>query len=205
MNKMKNEKMKNDRTSPRFAELVSRAPFMVIRRRCKKCAAIIAAAAIAASAAACAGRNDPAGTAVPSAGASAPASDSLAPSDSPAPSESLAPSDSQTPAPKAVYHSMSQEDAKRVMDGGDPYILVDVRTQAEYDVKHITGAVLIPVDEIENRAADELPDKDALIMVYCRSGVRSKNAAGILVGLGYTNVQDIGGIQTWPFDNVEGG
>ena len=113
-------------------------------------------------------------------------------------------SDTSDMSVRAEYHKLSQEDAKKIMDGGDPYILVDVRTQSEYDEKHIIGAILIPVTEIKDRAEKELPDKNALIMVYCRSGVRSKNAAGILVDLGYANVQDIGGISTWPYDNVAG-
>ena len=100
----------------------------------------------------------------------------------------------------AEYHKMAQEDAKALMDRGGAYILVDVRTQGEYDDRHIAGAALIPLAEIQNRAENELPDKDALIMVYCRTGVRSKNAAEILVGLGYTNIQDIGGIAAWPYE-----
>jgi len=73
-------------------------------------------------------------------------------------------------------------------------------TQAEYDEKHIVGAILIPVDEIKDRAEGELPDKNALVMVYCRTGVRSKNASEILVELGYVNIQDIGGISTWSYE-----
>ena len=104
--------------------------------------------------------------------------------------------------PVAEYHKISQQRAKEIMDSGEPYILVDVRTKEEYDEGHIQGAVLIPVDEIADRAQTELPDKEALILVYCRAGVRSKAAAEILVELGYSNVQDIGGIVDWPYDNV---
>ncbi|MCL1981550.1 MAG: rhodanese-like domain-containing protein [Clostridiales bacterium] len=100
----------------------------------------------------------------------------------------------------AEYHKITQEAAKAIIDSGDSYILLDVRTQEEYNAEHIVGATLIPVDEIKSRAGDELTDKDALIMVYCRTGVRSKNASEILVGLGYTNIQDIGGISTWPYE-----
>ena len=100
----------------------------------------------------------------------------------------------------AQYHKITQEEAKTIMDSGDSYILLDVRTQDEYNAEHIVGATLIPVDEIKSRANDELPDKSALIMVYCRTGVRSKNASDILVELGYTNIQDIGGIITWPYE-----
>ena len=101
---------------------------------------------------------------------------------------------------RAEYHKTSQEEAKKIMDSGEVYTLLDVRTQPEYDEKHIVGAMLIPDQEIRDRAARELPDKDALILVYCRSGARSKNAAEILVALGYTDVRDIGGINTWPYD-----
>ena len=100
----------------------------------------------------------------------------------------------------AIYHKMAQEDAKQIMDSGVDYILLDVRSQEEYDEKHIAGACLIPVNEMYDRAQSELPDKNALILVYCRSGIRSQNASAILVELGYTDVQDIGGINTWPYD-----
>ena len=101
----------------------------------------------------------------------------------------------------AAYHKLPQKDAKEIMDSGEAYTLVDVRTQSEYDEKHIYGALLIPSTEIRGRAEQELPDKDARILVYCRSGHRSESAVRILVELGYTDVQDIGGIQTWPYNN----
>ena len=100
----------------------------------------------------------------------------------------------------AEYHKLSQDEAKAIIDSGVEYILLDVRTQAEYDEKHIAGAILIPVDEIKVRAESELPAKNALIMVYCRTGVRSKNASESLVELGFVNVQDIGGISTWSYE-----
>ena len=83
-------------------------------------------------------------------------------------------------------------------------ILLDVRTEQEYQEKHIPGAILIPVQEIENRATSELPDKNVVIFVYCRSGARSANAAKILVGKGYTHIYDIGGIIDWPYETVSG-
>jgi len=98
------------------------------------------------------------------------------------------------------YNKISQEEAKAVVDGGGGYILLDVRTKEEYSQKHIVGAIHIPVDEIKRRAERELPDKDTLIMVYCRSGIRSINAAEILIELGYTNIYDIGGINSWPYE-----
>jgi len=98
------------------------------------------------------------------------------------------------------YKKITQEEAKKIIDSGNSYILLDVRTQQEYDEKHIVGARLIPLDRLRERAPKELTDKDALIMVYCRSGVRSQNASKILIELGYTNVFDIGGIITWNYE-----
>ena len=80
------------------------------------------------------------------------------------------------------------------------YILLDVRTTGEFNERHIEGAVLIPDNEISDRAAEELPDKNILILVYCRSGRRSEAAARELVDMGYTNVYDFGGIIDWPFE-----
>jgi len=107
-------------------------------------------------------------------------------------------------AAEAVYHSISPEDAKKMMDENSSYIILDVRTDAEYKDKHIPDAILIPNDQIKDRAETELPDKNALIFVYCRSGVRSSNASHALVDMGYTNIYDIGGIINWPYDTVSG-
>ena len=74
-----------------------------------------------------------------------------------------------------------------------------MRTQEEYDEGHIPGAILIPNTEIETRAEAALPDKDQLILVYCRSGRRSKLAAEALAELGYTNIKEFGGILDWPY------
>ncbi len=97
------------------------------------------------------------------------------------------------------YVSISQEKAKQLMDSGD-CIILDVRTQEEYNEGHIPGAVLIPDYDIKTKAEQILTDKDALILVYCRSGRRSKNAARELAALGYTNVREFGGIIDWPYD-----
>jgi rhodanese-related sulfurtransferase len=86
------------------------------------------------------------------------------------------------------------------MDTESGYIILDVRTQEEYDEAHIPGAIVIPNTEIEARAESELPDKDQMILVYCRSGRRSKLAADILVELGYTNIYEFGGIIDWPYE-----
>ena len=101
---------------------------------------------------------------------------------------------------EAVFVSITAEEAKEIMDTGDGFVILDVRTQEEYDEGHVPGAILIPNTEIENRAEEELPDKAQLILVYCRSGRRSKLAAQILADLGYTNVKEFGGILDWPYE-----
>ena len=101
---------------------------------------------------------------------------------------------------EAVYRNITAEDARKIMDSEEGYVILDVRTQAEYDEGHIPGAVLIPNTEIEDRAEEELPDKDQLILVYCRSGNRSKKAAQALAALGYTNIREFGGILDWPYE-----
>ncbi len=100
----------------------------------------------------------------------------------------------------AVYMHITAAEAKQIMDSQEGYMLLDVRTQEEYDEGHIPGAILIPNTEIEERAEESLPDKDQLILVYCRSGRRSKMAAEILAELGYTNVREFGGIIDWPYE-----
>lgn len=87
-----------------------------------------------------------------------------------------------------------------MMDEGAYDILLDVRSQAEFDTGHIAGALLIPDTEIADRALLELPDQSAVILVYCRSGRRSKLAAQTLVDAGYTGVYEFGGIADWPYD-----
>ena len=96
--------------------------------------------------------------------------------------------------------NITAEEAKEIMDTEEGYIILDVRTQEEYDEGHIPGAILIPDTEIEARAEEILTDKDQLILVYCRSGRRSKLAAEALVKLGYTNIREFGGIIDWPYE-----
>lgn len=98
------------------------------------------------------------------------------------------------------YKQISADEAKALMDSETDYVIIDARTQSEYDEGHIPGAILIPEYEIAKRANSELPDKDMLILVYCRSGRRSKIAAEELVTLGYTNVMEFGGIIDWDYD-----
>ena len=101
---------------------------------------------------------------------------------------------------EAVYVNITAEEAKRIMDSQDGYIILDVREQDEYDAGHIPGAILIPYTQIEEKAKEMLPDKDQLILVYCRSGRRSKIAAEALAELGYTNIKEFGGIIDWPYE-----
>ena len=101
---------------------------------------------------------------------------------------------------EAVYMNITAQEAKQIMDREEGYIILDVRTQEEYDQGHIPGAIVIPNTEIEARAEAELTDKNQLILVYCRSGRRSKMAAEILVDLGYTNIKEFGGIIDWPYE-----
>ena len=103
----------------------------------------------------------------------------------------------------ATYEQISGAEAKALMDSESGYIIIDARTQEEYDEGHIPGAILIPEYEIADRAEKELPDKDQLILVYCRSGRRSKIAAEELVKLGYTNVKEFGGIIDWEYETVK--
>ena len=100
----------------------------------------------------------------------------------------------------AVYVNITAEEAKQIMDSEEGYIILDVRTQEEYDQGHIPGAIVISHEEIEEKAEQVLPDKDQLILVYCRSGRRSKIAAEALVELGYTNIKEFGGIIDWPYE-----
>lgn len=98
------------------------------------------------------------------------------------------------------YKQITPDMAKEIMDSGEEYTLLDVREQDEYDAGHIPGAILIPYTEIGDKAQDILTDKSALILVYCRSGRRSKIAAEALSQLGYTNVNEFGGILDWKYE-----
>ena len=104
---------------------------------------------------------------------------------------------------EAVYMNITAQEAKVIMDSQEDYTILDVRTQEEYDQGHIPGAILIPDYEIEEKAEQVLQDKDQLLLVYCRSGRRSKLAAEALVALGYTNIKEFGGIIDWPYEVVK--
>ena len=102
-----------------------------------------------------------------------------------------------------TYEQITAEQAKTIMDTESDYIIIDARTTEEFAEGHIENAILIPEYEIADRAEKELPDKDQLILVYCRSGRRSKIASEELVKLGYTNVKEFGGIIDWPYEIVK--
>ena len=103
---------------------------------------------------------------------------------------------------KSSYEQITPAEAKALMDSEDGYIILDVRTPEEFAERHIEGAILIPDYEIGEKAESILTDKDQLILVYCRSGRRSKNAANELATLGYTNIKEFGGINDWKYGTV---
>lgn len=103
----------------------------------------------------------------------------------------------ETESTKSSYTQISQETAKEMMAQDDGHVIVDVRRQDEYDAGHIPGAILIPNESISTEQPSELPDLDQVILIYCRSGNRSKQAAQKLFDMGYTNVYEFGGINSW--------
>ena len=102
-----------------------------------------------------------------------------------------------------MYRQITAQEAKSIIDSGVDCIILDVREQYEFDEGHIPGAIVLPYTEIEVKANEILPDKDALILVYCRSGRRSKIGAEALSKLGYSNVLEFGGIIDWPYETVK--
>ena len=108
-------------------------------------------------------------------------------------------------APKASassYRQVSMQEAIEIMASENKYIILDVRTIAEYESGHIPGAICVPNETIASTEFPELPDKNQLILVYCRGGNRSKQAAGKLAKIGYTNVVEFDGINSWPGEIV---
>ena len=97
----------------------------------------------------------------------------------------------------AAYQQITQEKAKEMMQADDGHIIVDVRRQDEYDSGHIPGAILIPNESIGTECPKELPDLNQIIMIYCRSGRRSKEASQKLADMGYTHIYEFGGIIDW--------
>ena len=103
------------------------------------------------------------------------------------------------------YRQISQDEAKKMMEADDGHVIVDVRRQDEYDEGHIPGAILIPNESIDTEPPAELPDFNQIILVYCRSGRRSKEAAQKLFDMGYRNIYEFGGIIDWTGDVVTDG
>ncbi|MBE6115286.1 MAG: rhodanese-like domain-containing protein [Erysipelotrichaceae bacterium] len=107
------------------------------------------------------------------------------------------------PMKEITYRQINSEQAIQMMAENEGYVILDVRTPAEYHEGHIEGAINVPNEEINDKEISRLPDKDQLIFVYCRSGNRSKDASEKLVKLGYTNIVEFGGINTWPNELVK--
>ena len=105
---------------------------------------------------------------------------------------------------ESTYRQVNAEEADSMMEEESGYIILDVRTAQEYSEKHIPGAINIPNETIGTEDIPELPDKEQLILVYCRSGNRSKQASEKLVKLGYTNIVEFGGINDWTGETVSG-
>ena len=101
------------------------------------------------------------------------------------------------PSKRAAYTHIAHEEARKMMAKDNGHIVVDVRSREEYDAGHIPGAILIPNETIGTKQPDQLPDLSQIILLYCRSGNRSKQAAQKLVAMGYKNVFDFGGINSW--------
>ncbi|MBE6978012.1 MAG: rhodanese-like domain-containing protein [Ruminococcaceae bacterium] len=108
------------------------------------------------------------------------------------------------PAEEITYRQVDMDEAITMMEEGSGYIILDVRTPEEFAEKHIPGAINVANETIGTDEIPELPDKDQLILVYCRSGNRSKQASEKLVALGYTNIVEFGGINDWPGETVTG-
>jgi len=102
------------------------------------------------------------------------------------------------------YKQIGMEEAISIMESAQDYVLLDVRTEAEFEGRHIPGAICIPNEAIADEPPEILPDQEQLILVYCRSGNRSKQAALKLAAMGYSNVVEIGGIYDWPGKTVSG-
>ena len=106
------------------------------------------------------------------------------------------------PTEEMTYRQINMDEAIALMEEESGYIILDVRTPEEFAERHIPGAINIPNETISTEEIPELPDKDQLILVYCRSGNRSKQASEKLAALGYTNIVEFGGINDWPGETV---
>ena len=118
--------------------------------------------------------------------------------DDPATQESM---DAQAAQGESAYHKITASEAKAMMNQGGVTV-VDVRREDEYAAGHIPGSILVPNEGIRDTQPEELPDLDAVLLVHCRTGVRSKQASDKLLEIGYKNVYDFGGIVDWPYETV---
>ena len=127
-----------------------------------------------------------------------------APREAMASTQSPSPSPAEEPADETsdeAYHKITAEEAKQMMDEGNATV-VDVRTAEEYAAGHIPDSILVPAESIGDTKPVELPDTEAVLLVHCRTGIRSKRASDQLVELGYKHVYDFGGIVDWPYETV---
>ena len=124
--------------------------------------------------------------------------EAMASTQSPSPSPAEEPADETS---EEAYHKITAEEAKQMMDEGNATV-VDVRTAEEYAAGHIPGSILVPVEAICDTKPVELPDTEAVLLVHCRTSIRSKRASDQLVELGYKHVYDFGGIVDWPYETV---
>lgn len=102
---------------------------------------------------------------------------------------------------ETLYKKLSSHEAKEIIDNED-VIILDVRTLEEYNHEYIKGAMLIPLSQLDRMADSKLENKNKKILIYCRIGNRSKTAANLLIGKGYSNIYDFGGILEWPYETI---
>jgi rhodanese-related sulfurtransferase len=106
------------------------------------------------------------------------------------------------PVDQITYQVITADEAYRIIQETDDVVILDVRTQAEFESGHIEGALLIPHNQLKESASELLPRSDQVILIYCRSGNRSAQSAKLLIELGYIHVFDFGGILDWPYDII---
>ena len=105
------------------------------------------------------------------------------------------------PTPTPPYASISPDEALKLIST-EGVVLLDVRSQMDYDIGHIEGAQSLPLDDLVENIDTIAPDKNTMIIVYCQCGCRSDGAAQTLINLGYANVYDLGGLDDWPYEKV---
>lgn len=100
---------------------------------------------------------------------------------------------------------ISAEEARQIKRDDSAALILDVRTPEEHRQIHIEGSLLLPLDKLPMKAAEEIPDRETLVLVYCHSGARAHQAVSILLQMGYQNVFSFGGIINWPYETITGG